>query len=148
LNPSPDFLILTIPQATTSPTALSPFFGVVKGQCETALLDLSKEQQYSSLKVYSVRPAFVDMKNDTEVIEATKSSGRNLGMLKSGVEQVMGPVLRLCWQGIVSPTEELGRFLVNLAMSDGAPFTAQSGVSGEGRTIENEPMRKILKSGK
>jgi hypothetical protein len=101
------------------------------------------------LKIYSVRPSYIDTKNDPGVVEMTRSVGRTQGAVKTFlVDQLLGPLFRLLLQNQVSPTEELGRFLVKLAMSDGAALPAEPGVSGEGRLIENSVMRKILKQEK
>jgi len=122
---------------------------VIKGQCETALLNLSREKEFLSLKVYSVRAGYVDRKNDTEVIQAIKSTSRTQGLLMDNVvEPVILPVLRAVWPKVICPTPELGQFLINLATGDGAPFPTQPGISGEGRTIENDAMRRILKNEK
>lgn len=79
----------------------------------------------------------------------TRSVGRSQGAMKTFlVDRLVGPLFRLLLQNEVAPTEELGRFLVELAMSDGAALPAEPGVSGEGRIIENAGMRKILKQEK
>lgn len=42
----------------------------------------------------------------------------------------------------LSPTRDLGRVLVKLAMGDGESLAGE-GVSGEGRTISNVGMRRL-----
>ena len=66
--------------------------------------------------------------------------------LKPAVKAIGYPialgVLRTVSPGLISPTKELGRVLVELAMSDGEPLNG-TGVSGEGRTISNVGMRRL-----
>ena len=65
------------------------------------------------------------------------------GVLKA-VESAALPVLRGVMPGMISPTKELGKVLVQLACGDGeAHDEKQSGVSGEGRTLSNVAMRRI-----
>lgn len=44
--------------------------------------------------------------------------------------------------GLVSPTRELGKVLMELAMGKGEPMEGK-GVSGEGRTLDNVVMRRL-----
>jgi hypothetical protein len=43
---------------------------------------------------------------------------------------------------MMSPTKDLGRVLVNLAMGEGGPVDGP-GVDGDGRTVSNVAMRRI-----
>lgn len=127
-------------QATTNPGFLTPLFGVVKGQCEEALLKLSKESP--SLKPYSVRPAFVDAHNHPEVLKAISTRPDQQTFLKKALNNCLGPVFRSVSPGMVSPTPDLARFLTDLAMGDGEPLQGD-GISGEGRTVSNKAFRRI-----
>jgi hypothetical protein len=54
------------------------------------------------------------------------------------------PVVRGCLPSMISPTRELGKVLVELACGDGAAQKeGESGVSGEGRTLNNVAMRRL-----
>ena len=134
-----DALLPTGEGATTTPGRLTPFFGRVKGRFEAELLNLSTKPGYESLKPYSLRPAAVDPRFHKEIhawIPKLKSAGKAIGY-----PIVLG-VLRTVSPGLISPTKELGRVLVELAMSDGEPLNG-TGVSGEGRTISNVGMRRL-----
>ncbi|KAI9736304.1 MAG: hypothetical protein M1834_001190 [Cirrosporium novae-zelandiae] len=123
--------------ATTSPGLLTPYFGHIKGQCEAALLSLMSK--YPSLRPYSLRPAMVDSFGDPKVAEV--AGGRRKGILKV-VEYTLKPAIRTVWSSGVSPTQDLGRVLTDLAMGDGERLEG-SGMSGDGRTLSNKAMRRI-----
>lgn len=55
---------------------------------------------------------------------------------------VVFTVLRTVSPGLLSPTRELGKVLVELAMSDGKPLSG-TGMVAEGRTISNLGMRRL-----
>lgn len=52
-------------------------------------------------------------------------------------------MLRTAIPGLMSPTKDLGRVLVELAMGDGKALDENEGVSGEGRTLNNKAMRRL-----
>ena len=52
------------------------------------------------------------------------------------------PIVRTFMPGMVSPTRDLGRVMTDLAMSDGERLEG-SGVSGDGRTLNNRGFRRI-----
>ena len=60
------------------------------------------------------------------------------------VERVLLPVLRALpgVKGLMSPTRELGKALVGLAVGDGE-VQEGGGVSGEGRTLNNAALRRL-----
>ncbi|KAL1853746.1 hypothetical protein Plec18170_005138 [Paecilomyces lecythidis] len=144
LSDSFKFVYVSGEGATTNPGRLTPLFGTVKGQAEEALLKLSKE--IPTLKPYSVRPAFVDPHNHTEVLKAVASRANQQTFQRKIIDNGLGPVFRCLYQGMVSPTPDLGRFLTDLAMGDGEPLNGD-GVSGEGRTVSNKAFRRIAKVG-
>lgn len=51
-------------------------------------------------------------------------------------------IMRTVNPGFISPTKELGRVLVELAMGDGKPLSG-AGVDADGRTISNLGMRRL-----
>jgi hypothetical protein len=60
------------------------------------------------------------------------------------LEGVLLPVLRGVYAKMVSPTKDLGRVLTELASGDGEKQDDKaSGVSGEGRTLNNVAMRRL-----
>lgn len=125
--------------ATTKPGRFTPFFGRVKGRIEAELQALSAEPAYATLKCYSLRPAAVDPKFHPEIhawIPKLKPAG------KAVVYPVALAGLRVVSPGLISPTRELGKILVELAMSDGKPLSGAGVVAG-GRTISNLGMRRL-----
>ncbi len=141
------FIYVSGEGATLHPGMWTPLFGRVKGQTERALLEVSKTAKYSPLlSVYSVRPAAVDGINQpwlwNEVLN-TKRTAFQRFYLKS----LMYPI-RWGWarEAMHSPTEDLGRVLVEMAMSEqrGA-FEVGDGVNAEaeGRTLGNRRLRML-----
>ena len=132
-------MLLTGEGATTKPGRFTPFFGRVKGRMEAELQALTAEPAYTTLKCYSLRPAAVDPRFHAEIHAW-------IPKLKPAVKAVVYPVvlagLRVVSPGLISPTKELGKILVELAMSDGKPLSGP-GVVAEGRTISNVGMRRL-----
>jgi hypothetical protein len=124
--------------ANTNPGMFTPAFGKTKGQAELQLLDIANNT--SGLKIYSARPAFVDHAAHAEIKEALAT--RNTPFIEK-LLPVLGPALRLMPQR-VSPTAELGKVLVDLALSDGAELKGE-GVE-KGRILENSVLRELFKN--
>lgn len=116
----------------------TPYFGRIKGHAESELLKLSTQQEYSSLKPYSLRPGGVDPKQHQEIHEwIPKWKG-----FKAVYLPPMLAAVRAVGPSVLSPTRDLGRVLVVLAMSDGEKLDGV-GISGEGRTISNAGMKRL-----
>lgn len=133
-------LHLTGEGATTTPGRFTPFFGRIKGRIEAGLQKLSTEPSYASLKFYYLRPAGVDPKFHEEIhpwIPKLKPAGKAVGY------PIAFTLFRAVSPGLVSPTRELGRVLVELAMGDGKPLGGGAGVEADGRTISNVGMRRL-----
>lgn len=135
-----NFIYVSGEGATLTPGILTPRFGVVKGRAEAALLALSKEEQYKSLKVYSARPAAVDRIGHTEI--APYMDGRPEGFAKK-LEKPVLVAIRAVWKSFISPTKPLGDALVQLAAGDGERLPDGPGISGEGRTVANVALRRM-----
>ncbi|OCT46505.1 nucleoside-diphosphate-sugar epimerase [Cladophialophora carrionii] len=134
--------------ATLHPRPWTPIYGRVKGETERALLDLSKTAQYSPLlSVYSVRPAAVDGANQPWIWDQVLHTKRT-AFQRFYLKGLMHPI-RWGWAGgeaTHSPTEALGRVLVDMAVSEqrGA-FDVGVGVDAEseGRTLGNKRLRML-----
>ena len=85
-----------------------------------------------------MRPAAVDPSSHPEIQPYLPT----LSLLRRVTGQLMFPLTRLVWTSYHSPSGELGRVLVELAMGDGRPLQGR-GISGEGRTVENVGMRRL-----
>ena len=125
--------------ATLQPGFSTPRYGPIKGQAEQALLNLSKEESMSMLKVYSARAGAVDRLGHTEI---AKYAEAREGMQKK-LEKPIKAILRPLWKSLMSPTVALGDALVQLASGSGEPLTDGGGVSGERRTVGNIALRKM-----
>ncbi|MCJ1408958.1 hypothetical protein MMC19_003035 [Ptychographa xylographoides] len=121
---------------TTTPGRFTPYFGVVKGQAEAALLALYRED--NNFRPFSVRPALVDPAAHAE----THPFLPQKAALTKAIRNVMAPVLSAIYKSGVSPTRELGRVLVDLAMGNGEKLSGD-GIDGEGRTVSNKAFRRI-----
>ena len=91
------------------------------------------------MKLYFLRPGGVDPKFHDEIhpwIPKLKPAGKAVGY------PMAFAVLRTVNPGLLSPTRELGRVLVELAMSDGKRLSG-AGIDADGRTISNLGMRRL-----
>lgn len=135
-----NFIYVSGEGATTTPSFLTQHWARIKGMTEASLLSLSKESEYSNLRPISLRPAGVDPTYHEEVKPYIPQRTGIMGAF----EKAALPVLRPLLPSMISPTRELGKVLVELACGDGAAHKeGESGVSGEGRTLNNAAMRRI-----
>jgi len=72
------------------------------------------------------------------VLEAIKDKND----LMTKLNHYLGPVIKHAYPAGHSPTQMLGKFLVDLALGDGAPI-AGNDVLSEGRIIPNRAVRRI-----
>ncbi|MCJ1229337.1 hypothetical protein MMC12_006002 [Toensbergia leucococca] len=121
--------------ATTTPTILTPRFGTTKGRAELALLALPTTSSFPTLRPYSVRPGYVDA-------AANPLISQSLPWSKRVAEWALAPVLRAWVPGMVTPTRELGRGLVELAMGGGGEV-GEKGVE-RGRILSNSAFRRVV----
>ncbi|KAE8141548.1 hypothetical protein BDV38DRAFT_189364 [Aspergillus pseudotamarii] len=138
LSDSFNFVYVSGEGATQEPGMFTPFYGRIKGECEAALIALSKK--YPSLKPYSVRPGLVDPAYDPATL-ASVMQRPDFTATKKMLLGTIGPLTRQCYSKGVSPTKDLGRFLTDLAKGNGQPLTGE-GVSGGGWIISNAAFRK------
>ena len=141
------FIYVSGDGATLHPRWWTPIFGRVKGETEKALLEISKTATYSPLlSVYSVRPAAVDGKKQPWIWDHILQNKRGL-FQRFYLPTLMYPI-RWGWtgEGFHSPTEELGKVLVEMAVSEKTgPFDVGVHVEqeGEGRTLGNKRLRML-----
>lgn len=108
-------------------------FGVVKGRAESSLLSLT--QKHPSLKPFSVRPAAVDPSTHSAILPYIPA----ISPIK---KYFLTPAIKTLISGSHSPTPELAKVLVDLAMGDGQELKGD-GISGSGRTISNKAMKRL-----
>lgn len=111
----------------------------MKGRAEAALLSLSKTSPYSSLRPFSLRPAGVDAALHSEILPFIPEQQ---SILTSAALRLMMPAFRTVLTDSHSPTRELAKVLIDLAMSDGKELGGE-GVDEGGRMVSNKAMRRL-----
>jgi hypothetical protein len=110
-------------------------FSKIKGRTESRLLALSSSNP--SLRVYNVRPGYVDPKQAAVPIDRPRGLGERtlMGAFK--------PLFAMM-PGLTIPSDKLGEFLVRLALGDGEPLKDDQGIEAGGRTIRNAAVRRFM----
>lgn len=110
-------------------------FGKIKGRTEAALLALPSTPAYSALRIYNVRPGYVD----------PPEHHRPRSAVKKAVEFVVAPTLRFLLPSQVSPTGVLSKVLLDLATGDGNVLQGGkgSGIEADGRTVRSVAIRRL-----
>lgn len=62
------------------------------------------------------------------------------------MQQSLLPPIRNFFPNMLSPTAEAGKFMVDLALSDGEPMPGAD-IEGEGRILNNKAIRRLVKEG-
>ena len=145
-----NFVYVSGEGANPKPGFMTPLFGRVKGRMETELVDLM--QTYQNLKAFNARPGGVDSGSEPDqklVHKLTHTAdGGTGGQTRGGLgmkvgEAVLLPVFRAgVYKGMHSPTGELAKVLVELAVGDGEAINLKGAQSG-GRTLPNITLRRI-----
>lgn len=117
---------------------ITPFFAKVKGRAEASLLSLSQTPSYSSLRPFSVRPAAIDPAAHPEILPFIPRQDALLYKVAKGLM----PVIRTVYPNGISPTRDLAKVLVDLAMGDGKEMVGD-GIDGNGRTLSNKALRRL-----
>ncbi|KIW50969.1 hypothetical protein PV05_09741 [Exophiala xenobiotica] len=157
------FIYVSGEGATQTPSRLTPLYGRVKGETETALLELARQPDMRrKLSVYSVRPAAVDGTNQPwlwkEILKHHRTAFQSFYL-----RALIGPIRHLGKASWVSPTEDLGRVLVDMALDDskgmgggegeeeqggGYEMYGPDGLSGDGgRILDNVVLRRLGREG-
>ncbi|KAI9786690.1 MAG: hypothetical protein M1839_006241 [Geoglossum umbratile] len=111
-------------------------FGRIKGRAERALLALpASGLSLTSLRIYNVRPGYV----------YPAASHRSRRFLLKIADAVIAPIMMQLAPGRMSPTGELAKVLADLAIGDGEPLPAGTGVEDEGRLLRNVGIRRLGK---
>ncbi|KAJ7849610.1 hypothetical protein B0H13DRAFT_2088346 [Mycena leptocephala] len=106
-------------------------YGKTKARTETALLALPKDPPYAALRIFNVRPGYVD----------SPEYHPRPGFVRKAVYYGLAPVLRKLKPSIVTPTDALAKVCVDLAVGDGMPLVGED-VIAEGRTLLCEGVRR------
>lgn len=105
-----NFVYVSGEGANTKPTRFSQIFARVKGETELSLAEIRKANPF--FHASSVRPAYVDASTH----DAIKPYLPKNGLLWRAAEGALGPVVRCAVQSAWSPTQDLGKFLTEMAM--------------------------------
>ncbi|KAJ7839145.1 hypothetical protein B0H14DRAFT_3086992 [Mycena olivaceomarginata] len=126
--------------AALSSTGQPPFraesnvslYGRTKARAEKALLELPATPPYETLRVFNVRPAYVD----SPAYHPRPGMGRKI------VYYGLAPLLRRVTPGLVTPTNALAKVCVDLAIGDGGPVGGAD-VAAEGRTLLPAAVKRL-----
>ncbi len=105
-----NFVFVSGQGTTVKPGAMTPLFGRVKGETELALA--AQRRAHPLFHASSVRPAYVDASTH----DAIKPYLPKNGLQWRAAEGALGPVVRCAVQSAWSPTQDLGKFLTEMAM--------------------------------
>ncbi|KAK9330748.1 hypothetical protein V1520DRAFT_276566 [Lipomyces starkeyi] len=109
-------------------------FGRIKGLTESELLSLPSTSTWEALRVFNVRPGYVDPPNPDRP--------RPL-VLRLLVDYALAPAFRQFLPSQVTPVKVLAKVLVDLATSDGNALQGGPGIEGGGRTLRNVAIRSL-----
>lgn len=135
-----NFVFVSGEGATQDPGRFTPIFGRVKGETETALSEMRKADP--DFHASAIRPAFVDLANH----DAIKEYVPRAGALQYGLLAVLGPGIRCFAKGSWSPTENMGKFMVEMALGRwGDGKLAGPGVErlGDFPVVNNTAFRRL-----
>jgi hypothetical protein len=134
LHPDSPFIFVHVSGegATQSPGTFTTLYARVKGQTESALLDFGKKN--TMFKVYNVRPGAVDWSSHPEIHPFIPQQDMYKKVL-------LGP-MGLVWKNMVTPTNQMGRVMTELAMSRGEPLEGAD-VGMAGRLVSNIALRRM-----
>lgn len=134
------FVFVSGEGATSEPGRFTALFGRVKGETETALMEMEAKDPH--FRALIVRPGFVDPK-DHEAIHPWIPQG---SIVKRLGESAFGPVIRGFFKGMHSPTTPLGEFLAALALGNYDGKLKGEGVEMHGSSVlvNNLGFRRIM----
>ncbi|CAG9941734.1 unnamed protein product [Clonostachys rosea f. rosea IK726] len=135
-----NFVYVSGAGATTSPGRFSAIFARIKGETELALAEQRKTNP--AFHASSIRPAFVDAAAHQAIKPYLPVPTLSIRALQGG----LGPIIRNAMPGQWSPTEQLGRFLTEVAMGKHKDaLVAGPGVQmvGQFPIVENSVIRKL-----
>jgi len=113
-------------------------FSRIKGRTEKDLLTLpNSSPSFSSLRIYNVRPGFVDSSISEVPLDRPQTLLERVG------RRVLAPLFWVV-PGLRIPSDKLGEYLVRLALGDGAPAKGGQGIEAGGRTIRNTAVRDAM----
>lgn len=128
LSPQFNFVHVSGEGVTRTPSRFTQLFAKVKGEAEASLLSLLST--YPSLRVYNVRPAFIDDTQGPKLREAPPKQ------FSYRVADAMAPLVRALYPSGISPTGKLAEVLVDLVEEKRTAAKTKEALSGKGVTWE------------
>lgn len=128
LSPSFNFVHVSGEGATRDPGRFTQLFARTKGHAESELLSLMSESP--SLRVYNVRPGFID-DSGAKLKEGKKS-------FMYALADRLAPALKILYPSGHSPTGNLAEVLVRCVEETGGPEEVKKMMMGKGITWEGE----------
>ncbi|KAJ7480936.1 hypothetical protein FB451DRAFT_1238804 [Mycena latifolia] len=107
-------------------------YGKTKARTEAALIEVAGTPPYTSLRIFNVRPGYVD----------SPEYHPRPGFARKAVYYGLAPVLRKLAPGVVTPTDTLARVCLDLAVGDGAALVGEDVIAG-GRTLLCPAVRRM-----
>ncbi|KAI0134820.1 putative nucleoside-diphosphate-sugar epimerase [Daldinia grandis] len=134
-----NFVYVSGTGATTQPGRFSAIFARVKGETELALADMRKRNP--SFHASSIRPAFIDAADH----DAIKPYIPVKTALYKAAYALLGPPMRYGAKTYWSPTQDLGRFLTEMAMGRYKDQFKANDIQLEGEfpILENSAFRRL-----
>ncbi|KAJ7724257.1 hypothetical protein B0H16DRAFT_1677653 [Mycena metata] len=115
-------------------------FGKIKGRAEVALRALPSTPAYNALRIFNVRPG--------GVMASPGDERPGMGLpLRFGLTTA-GSLLRVFAPSMISPTKALSKVLVDLAIGDGSPLPAGTGIEDDGHLVRCVGVRRLGDAGR
>ncbi|KAI1487647.1 nucleoside-diphosphate-sugar epimerase [Biscogniauxia mediterranea] len=134
-----NFVYVSGAGATTEPGRFSPIFARVKGETELALAAMRKANPL--FHASSVRPAMID----ADAHDAIKPYIPTQPFAIRAAGAFLKTPIRLAYKSVWSPTDDLGRFLTEMAMGKHPIASPESDIQmvGEFPILENSAFRRM-----
>ncbi|KAJ6556835.1 hypothetical protein DFH09DRAFT_987200 [Mycena vulgaris] len=107
-------------------------YGKTKARTEMTLLGLPGTPTYSTLRIFNIRPGYVD----------SPEYHPRPGFARKAVYYGLAPVLRKLNPSIITPTDMLARVCVDLGLGDGRALMGDD-IIAEGRTLLCGAVRRL-----
>lgn len=126
--------------ATSEPGRFTALFGRVKGETETALMEMEAKNPH--FRAMIVRPALVDPQDHQAILPWIPP----VPLWKRLEGAALAPVIRTCFKGLHSPTKPLGEFLAGLPVGAWDGKLKGEGVELHGNSVlvKNVGLRRIM----
>lgn len=137
-----NFVYVSSDSATQEPGFFTLRMARIKGDAELRLLRLPEsDPQFTSLRMFSVRPGGVNPRDDEATLDAYRNHRRR--GYNPFVEKFLFPVINTVYPSGFTPSVGLGRVLFEIASGDGTALSAEDTLEG-GRIIPNRAILRMI----